>query len=123
MNWIGYIIPTLVGLVGGYAAAMLAQRLSVINTFASLIEKELSELATSSDNIGGAHGVDLWHTGSRRRVKAYARLLKDGEYLWGEEFRIAFNEYCRSDLNYVHIGREGLIERLCHVYTSAKKMS
>jgi len=123
MNWQEHLVTAIIAFVGGYGAAMFAQRLSVINAFTGLIEKELSDLASQPDNIGGQFGIDQWHSESRRRVKAYSKLLKRTEYLWQEDFQSALAEYCRDDLDYPRIRKSGLIESLCDVYTTAKKLA
>jgi hypothetical protein len=123
MNWHEHLVTAIVAFLGGYGTAMFAQRLSVINAFTGLIEKELSDLVSQPENIGDDLGVDRWHFESRQRVEAYSKLLRRTDYLWQEDFRAALAEYCRHDIDYLRVRKTGLIERLCDVYATAKKLA
>jgi len=117
------LITALLSFLSGYILKAFSQRLSVINAFSLLLEKEITALAEVSDNLSGEYGISEWHRRSVRRIQAYVRMLDDKPYFREEDFKVALADYKYiNESDIIRIGRSGVIDKLCKIYAAAKKL-
>jgi hypothetical protein len=107
-----------------FCAKRYKQKISIINTFAGFIEQEIVDLASRPDNVQGAHGIEIWHAKSRRRILAKKEILKNLSLLECQKKSLeeAINEYCQFHVDYIKVKRLGLNEKLNKIYYLSKRL-